>query len=306
MINNTNEIICFGEVLWDVLPHHELPGGAPMNVTYHLTKLGHRATLISRTGNDERGQALRKIFESKNIDTGYIQADERHKTSVVLATPNSAGDMKYDIVENVAWDYIERLPVHQHLISNARYFVFGSLATRSSVSRNTLFELMEIPCRKVLDINLRAPFINKELLEYQLKKTQVLKMNEEELNLVAGWYSNARPIEQQMRMLQDRFGIETLIVTRGAKGAVINYDNKYYSHDGYKVPVADTIGSGDSFLAAFLSKFMENPDVETALAFACMVGAFVATKEGGCPDYSIADIFTQHGDLIKSDVNDLG
>ncbi|GAB3420787.1 carbohydrate kinase family protein [Niabella aquatica] len=290
MINKTNEVVCFGEILWDVLPDQELPGGAPMNVTYHLTKLGRKATLISRMGDDERGVALRKVFEGKGIDTSYVQTDPQYRTSIVLATPNEAGDMKYQIVEDVAWDYIEKQPGHETLIANARYFVFGSLATRSEVSRNTLFELMGIPTRKVLDINLRAPFINKSWLEYQLRKTHVLKMNEDELVMVTGWYANHHNLEDKIKLLQDRFNIETLIVTCGAKGAVVNCNSRVYSHNGFKVNVADTIGSGDSFLAAFLSKFMEDKDVEAALSFACTVGAFVATQEGGCPDYNADNI----------------
>ncbi|MBO9619226.1 MAG: carbohydrate kinase [Niabella sp.] len=290
MMTKNNEVVCFGEILWDVLPGRELPGGAPMNVTYHLSKLGHKATLISRLGADERGMALRKVFNDKGIDTRCVQTDPDHKTSVVLATPNEAGDVKYDIVEDVAWDYIERQPVHEELVSNARYFVFGSLAARSKITRDTLFALMELPSRKVLDINLRVPFINRVTIEYLLGKAEVVKMNEEELALVAGWYGDYLGIEEKMYLLQEQFNIETLIVTRGAKGAVINYDNKFYVHDGFKVPVADTIGSGDSFLAAFLSKFIENKNVGAALTFACTVGAFVATKEGGCPDYDVGAI----------------
>lgn len=290
MITKNNGIVCFGEILWDVLPDRELPGGAPMNVAYHLSKHGHRTSLISRLGNDERGRALRSLLENKQIDTSFVQADEHYKTSVVLATPNEAGDMKYEIIENVAWDFIELEPLHAALIANARYFIFGSLATRNKVSRNTLFQLMDIPCRKVLDINLRAPFIHKELLEYQLHKIQVLKMNEEELDLVAGWYARLNRIEDRMQLLQDRFHIETLIVTRGAKGAVVSFNDRFYAHDGFTVKVADTIGSGDSFLAGFLSKFIEGASIDTALAYACAVGAFVATQEGACPDYDVGMI----------------
>jgi len=289
-MNDPYEVVCFGELLWDVLPDRELPGGAPMNVTYHLSKLGKTAALISRTGDDERGRVLKSIFESKHINTQYVQTDAEHKTSTVKATPNEAGDMQYEIVENVAWDFIRLQPEQEALIANARYFVFGSLATRSKTSRNTLFQLMDIPCRKVLDINLRAPFINKALLEYQLSRTQVLKMNEEELLVVAGWYVRFNTVEDNIKWLQDRFHIETLIVTCGAKGAVVSEGGRLYRHQGVPVRVADTIGSGDSFLAAFLSKSIGTETTASALAFACSVGAFVATRQGGCPDYSPADI----------------
>lgn len=198
--------------------------------------------------------------------------------------------MKYDIIENVAWDFIELKAHHESLIRNAGYFIFGSLVTRSAISRSSLFNLLDIPCKRIFDINLREPFVNQKNIEYQLNKTDVLKMNEEELDLVSGWYVQFSSIEDKVRFLQNKFQIATLIVTRGAKGAVVNQQDSFYYHDGFKVTVADTIGSGDSFLAGFLSELIKGNAVDEALDFACSLGAFVATKAGGCPDYNISEI----------------
>ncbi|MCO5291168.1 MAG: carbohydrate kinase [Chitinophagaceae bacterium] len=284
------KFVCFGEVLFDVLPTEVKAGGAPMNVAYHLGQLGNRTTIISKLGNDVRGRELTSILKEKNINLDYLQIDPDHDTSVVLATPNEQGDMKYEIVENVAWDFIELKQNYESLIKNAGYFIFGSLVTRSHVSRSTLFNLLDVPCKRVFDINLRAPFINQKSIEYQLNKTDILKMNEEELDLVSSWYVQFNTIEDKVRFLQNKFQITTLIVTRGAKGAVVNQQHSFYYHDGFKVTVADTIGSGDSFLAGFLSELIKGNAVEEALDFACCLGAFVATKAGGCPDYTIDEI----------------
>jgi len=282
--------VCFGEVLFDVLPTEVKAGGAPMNVAYHLTKLGNKTTIISRIGDDLRGKELTDILKEKKINLENLQVDATHPTSVVLATPNEKGDMKYDIIENVAWDFIELKAHHESLIRNAGYFIFGSLVTRSTISRSSLFNLLDIPCKRIFDINLREPFVNQKNIEYQLNKTDVLKMNEEELDLVSGWYVQFSTIEDKVRFLQNKFQIATLIVTRGAKGAVVNHQDSFYYHDGFKVTVADTIGSGDSFLAGFLSELIKGNAVDEALDFACSLGAFVATRAGGCPDYNISEI----------------
>lgn len=284
------QCVCFGEVLFDVLPTEMKAGGAPMNVAYHLTRLGNKTTIISRTGDDERGRALRSIMEKKKIDLKNLQLDARNKTSVVMATPDEKGDMQYDIIKNVAWDFIELKPHYEALIKNAGYFIFGSLATRSLVSRNTLFNLLDVPSKRVFDINLRTPFVDKKNIEYQLHKTDILKMNEDELDMVSGWYVQFKSIEDKVRFLQNKFHIATLIVTRGARGAVVNHLNTFFCHDGFKVIVADTIGSGDSFLAGFLSMLIKDAPIDTALEFASGLGALVASKSGGCPDYDLSEI----------------
>lgn len=278
--------VCFGEVLFDVLPGEIKAGGSPMNVAYHLTTLGHKTALISRWGNDAKGKELKNILSRKRINSDNIQQDDAHATGMVTATPDTAGDMVYDIKENAAWDYIEFKPQYESLVKNAQYFIFGSLVTRSSVSRNTLFTLIDIPVTRVFDVNLRPPFVDQSVMEYQFSKADILKMNEEELDTITGWYVQFKTIEDKIRFLQNRFQISGIIVTRGAKGAVINAQDDFYYHEGYKVSVADTVGSGDSFVAGYLSGIINHQSTAEALASACTLGAFVATQSGGCPAYT--------------------
>jgi len=282
--------VCFGEVLFDVLPNEKKAGGSPMNVAYHLTRLGHTATLISRLGKDAAGQELKAILEKKNVNTDNIQADKIHPTGLVLAEPNDAGDMRYTIQEGVAWDFIELKPQYESLVKNASYFIFGSLITRNKISRSTLFNLLDIPVTRVFDVNLRPPFVEQSSLEYQFSKTDLLKMNEEELDTIAGWYVPFKTAEDKIRFLQNRFDIPHIIVTRGARGALVNRQDTFYYHEGYRVSVADTIGSGDSFVAGYLSGIINQKPPGEALRFACALGAYVATQAGGCPDYTLNDI----------------
>ena len=293
--------VCFGEVLFDVLPNEVKAGGSPMNVAYHLTTLDQPATLISRIGNDLRGQELKAILEKKKVNLDYLQVDESHPTGIVLAQPNAAGDMQYQIKEGAAWDFIELKPAHELLVKNAGYLIFGSLITRSTVPRNTLFNLLDIPATRVLDVNLRPPFVTQATLEYQLNKADILKMNEEELDTIAGWYINFKTIEDKVRFLQNRFDIPVIIITRGAKGAILNSNDNFFYQEGYRVTVADTIGSGDSFVAGYLNSIINHNKPEQALQFASALGAFVATQTGGCPSYTVNDI--QSFILSKSSIN---
>ncbi|MBS1750938.1 MAG: carbohydrate kinase [Bacteroidetes bacterium] len=281
--------VCFGEILWDVLPDKMLPGGAPMNVAYHLNQLGVPSAMISRVGQDKLGQQLFQFITSKNVTGNFIQIDGNHETSRVLAKLDG-NSVTYDIVKPVAWDFIEYNRQLQQLISRTPYFIFGSLGARSEVSRQTLFELLEVAKHKVLDINLRKPHYDKSTLEHLLRHADVLKLNEDELYLLSGWFGFEGDEKDQIVAFQNKFHLNMILTTRGEKGAMVLYDGHLYEHPGYKVIVADTIGSGDSFLAAFLSKFIKGEPVNDALKFASGMGAFVATKHGACPVYTPEEV----------------
>lgn len=284
---NTSTVVCFGEMLWDVLPTGAKPGGAPMNVAYHVQKLGMPAAVISRVGADERGAALVDLLLKSGITTEYVQVDPMHETGVVLAKLNERAEATYDIVSPVAWDFIE---VHEGLkksVAAAPYFIFGSLAARNTTSRTTLFELLEAANTKVLDINLRAPHFDRETVEALIETCDLLKINDQELPLIAGWYGHMKNTEDQMALLQDRFQVETIVTTCGAKGALMNKAGRLYRHPGFKVQVKDTIGSGDAFLAALLYKFHNATPPQEALEFANGLGAFIASCDGACPDYQL-------------------
>lgn len=291
---NTNDYtaVCFGEILWDFLPDGtKLPGGAPMNVAYHLNQLGIPTAMISRIGDDELGKELTDYFTSKNVSGDFIQKDKEHETSRVLAKVDG-NHVTYDIIKPVAWDFIEYNMVLEKLVAAARYFIFGSLGVRSETSRRTLFELLEIAPFKILDINLRAPHYEKQTLDYLLQHADVLKLNNDELQLLAEWHGLKGDERAIILGLQDKFHLNTILTTRGDKGAIILEDGNFYEHPGYIVKVADTIGSGDSFLAAFLSKYINGAGLDEAVAFASGMGAFIATKHGACPEYTIPDVLS--------------
>ena len=278
-------VVCFGEVLWDILPSGAVPGGAPMNVAYHLKKLGTSAALITKIGADDYGQKLVTNLEANDVVTEYVDVDYTYPTGLVYANLNDHNEVVYDIVHPAAWDYIEWKNEYAALVQQASFFVYGSLTSRSSVSRDTLVQLLANAKTRVLDINLRPPHFHRSQVEFLLQQADILKMNIAELELITGWFSEFKKTEDRIRLIQDQFGIATIIVTMGGDGALVSRNNTIYRHPGFQVSVVDTIGSGDAFLAGFLHQLLKGAAMEEALSFASAVGALIATKSGACPDY---------------------
>jgi len=294
-MKTTNEkqktVVCYGEILWDIFPTKTKPGGAPMNVAYHLRKFGVDSRMISRVGNDEAGEKLLKLLTEWGIPIENCQIDQAYETGKVIATVLPGNEMSYSIHSPVSWDYITSVVDNDSLVSEADAFVYGSLVTRNETSRETLYKLIEKAKFNVFDINLRQPHYSPEIIEYLLGKCNLLKMNESELELITTWFSNKKDKEQSaVRFLQEKFNIDEVIVTKGAEGASYYTKSESYSFPAFEVKVKDTCGSGDSFLAAFLSKKFEGESPETCMIYATGLGAFVASHEGACPAYDIAKL----------------
>lgn len=284
------EIICFGEVLWDALPPGLFLGGAPLNVAFHLHVLGERVALVSRVGDDRLGREGLRRIRRKGLDTGLIQTDRSLETGFVQVDVDEAGNPEYEIIEPVAWDHIELTNFLEHKLHKAWGVVFGSLAQRNQVTRSTIHTFFNSRCRKIFDINLREPFSDRSLVGDSLKASQIVKLNEEELDRLAEWFSLPGSDERAVRKLADRFRIDTVCVTRGAGGAVLLNEGEWAEHPGYDIQVADAVGAGDAFLAALLVGLRKGRDNHSLLAFANAAGALVATCDGATPDYEVRQI----------------
>jgi len=282
--------ICYGEILWDVLPDGPQPGGAPLNVAYHLSKMGLSTGIVSRIGDDNYGQQLIGFMDKCGIDLHLLQVDTVYPTSQVIAKMNNGNEVSYEIVFPVAWDFINYSEKVAQQILPSTYFIYGSLSSRNDISRNTLKEFLESSAIKVFDINLRPPFVNKDILELLLTKADIVKFNQSELEmaqlLFGGPFGNEL---SQINFIQRHFGIPEIIVTKGEFGASYYKNDKVYNAWGNEVKVKDTIGSGDAFLAAFISNHYLKNDPQTIIKNSVAMGAFIATKKGGCPDYDIEE-----------------
>jgi len=280
-----HQVVCFGEVLFDIFPSGAVPGGAPMNVAYHLHKQRKNPAIITKIGIDDEGQQLVNFFSSRGLCTEYFQVDYVYETGKVYARLNDHNEAVYDIVMPVAWDYIQWEDGLKQVVEEATFFVFGSLAARNRVSRDTLFRCLEIAKTKVLDINLRAPHFSKRTVEELMRKTDLLKLNVAELELITGWFSDYESVEDRMKFIGDKFSLTGVAVTMGGDGAVLYMDGAFVRHEGISVDVVDTVGCGDAFLAGLLSKLTEDATPEEALAYASRLGALIATQRGACPEY---------------------
>ena len=280
-------VVTFGEVLWDILPSGAVPGGAPMNVAYHLKQLGQHPTIITRIGNDEMGLSLKKFFSDLGVNTNYFQLDNQFETGKVFAKLMPGNEVNYDIVSPSAWDFISCDEQLIDLVKQSDYFIYGSLASRSTMSKKTLFQLLENASVKILDLNLRKPHYDKQILEELIQTATILKLNESELELITGWFSNYSGIEERVKIIAERFGIEHIVVTLGGDGVYMWMNNQSWWHKGYKVKVEDTIGSGDAFLAGLIHQIIKKAAPNDMLDFACKIGAFVATQKGACPQINL-------------------
>ncbi len=291
MINRrNNRVVCFGEVLWDMLPAGKQPGGAPMNVAYHLCQLGIDSALISRVGCDADGEELQAFLYRMGIPTSFVQKDGMYPTSKVLVALDGDSEVNYDIVAPVAWDAIEYEDRFDDLIDSADVFVYGSLAGRHTASRETLLRLLDKSNRyRLFDINLRAPHYTPETVDTLLQRADAIKLNFRELIEVSAWLGNHSGQEHRgVELLQERYDLQEIIVTKGAKGASYYTPTSQYNCPAVPVEVRDTVGSGDAFLAAFIAQKLKGADMEHILGFATAMGAYVATQPGACPSYSAA------------------
>lgn len=277
-------------MLWDIFPKENIAGGAPMNVALHLHHLGAAVSFFSRVGNDKEGKDLLAFIENFGLPTTFIQIDPHLPTGMVLVNDVDKENISYNIVKPAAWDEIAWSELMQEQVNQSDAFIFGSLAARNETSRNSLFKFLQTKTLKVLDINLRAPYYSFELLGKLLSHTDVLKINEEELNILAEFHQFQGEWEDILYQLTERYDLHMICVTLGKNGAVLYYEEELFQHPGYQVSVQDTVGSGDAFLSAFIFSYLNGKIPEQILDDACALGALVATLKGGTPKYDLRDI----------------
>ncbi len=278
-----NRILCVGEILWDALPKGLFLGGAPFNVACHLHMLGKEVIMVSRVGKDVLGDQVIRRMKQKGISTRYIQFDAKHSTGIVNVTLDQLDNPSYEIVEPVAWDFIELTDELVQVAKQAKMIVFGSLAQRDPVSRHTIQELRKLNPLTVFDINLRSPYLSPEIVKESLLDSCIIKLNEDELLRLAGWFHLQGEPRETAVQLAEKFDCQTICVTKGANGAALWHKGVWSEHEGFEVEVKDTVGAGDAFLAALLSGILSGDENNKILEFANAVGAFVVSSDGPTP-----------------------
>lgn len=286
-----SKIVCFGEVLWDVFPAHKKIGGAPLNVAFRLKSFKNEVAVISAVGNDDLGKLILDYLQEHQINTEHVQVLNDFETGEVSVTLSNKGAATYKIEHPKAWDKIAFTEKASDLVKQADAFVFGSLSTRDEVSKKTLYKLLEFSDYKIFDINLRPPFYDKDLLIELMQKADFIKLNDDELYEVSAFMgSKFNNLEQNLQFISKETNTKHICVTKGEHGAVLFYNDQLFYNSGFKIDVADTVGSGDSFLGSLISKLTNGEPPQKAIDFACAVGALVAHNEGANPKISSEEI----------------
>ena len=278
-----NTVLSFGEVLWDAFGDGKRAGGAPMNVALNLAKQGANVLFASRVGADASGIELLDYLKQNGLYSDLIQQDEVLPTCEVTVQLDEQQQATYVIPQPVSWDNIQTTEVLSLAAKNAAAIVFGSLACRTDVARNTLLNLLEgTAALKVFDVNLRAPHYSVETIELLASKADFIKMNDEEAELLV---PEGDSLTEKIEVFSNKYPAQTICVTRGAHGAIVWHKGAFYEHPGFAVNVVDTVGAGDSFLATFINGLTNNWPTPQILEKACAVGAYVAGKRGANPEY---------------------
>ncbi|MBD0825391.1 carbohydrate kinase family protein [Aestuariibaculum marinum] len=293
MFENTNiKFASYGEILFDVFNDRKKIGGAPLNLALRIKSFGFPVSMISAIGNDDNGVSLTNYIKNENIDINGISTTENYATGIVNVTLDCKGSATYSIQHPVAWDKIEITPTIRKIVETSDVLLFGSLACRDLVSKNTLFELLEYNNTfKVFDINLRPPHYNIETLKNLMDKSDFIKFNDEELLEISEELgSSSKSIEENIHFIAQVTKTNAICVTKGKHGAVLLWKGKLYHNAGFLINVVDTVGAGDSFLASLISKLLSNGAPQEAIDFACAVGSIVAQNKGANPKILTEDI----------------
>jgi len=283
-MSNKLKGVCFGEILFDVFLEHKKIGGAPLNVASRIKSLGGSISIISAVGSNSNGRELIEYIKNLGINIKTVEVKNDYPTGLVNVILNERGNASYDIHYPSAWDKIEPSVTNTSIVEEADFLVYGSLASRDAVSRNTLKQLLEVAKYKIFDVNLRVPHYTQKTLIDLLNAANFIKFNDDELFEIAGYLkSTHKSLEQNIKFIAKETNTEAVCVTLGSHGAVLFWENKFYYNCGFKVKVIDTVGSGDSFLASLIVKLLDEKDPQYAINYACAVGAIVAQYEGANP-----------------------
>jgi fructokinase len=277
-------IVCYGEVLWDVFPSYKTIGGAPLNVALRLNSFNNDVTIISSVGKDKNGEDLINYIKKEGLNASCIQINDTHKTSEVKVSLDNSGSASYEIAFPCAWDFIGINKAILSKVKNTDAFLFGSLVARNEVSYHSLLKLLNVAPFKVFDVNLRKPHYTSEVLLELMQKSDFIKFNDDELFEVCRSHEfKSSDLKKNIKFISKSTSTNTICVTLGKKGAVIYIDNSFYFNAGYKVNVKDTVGAGDSFLASLVDQLLKKETPQYALDFACAVGSLVASSSGANP-----------------------
>jgi fructokinase len=298
MQTNPFDIICMGETVVDLLPQGPAIGGAPLNVAYHLKRMGRNSAVLSAIGKDENGTMLHN-FMYKNDINALLQISDDYPSGVASVQPGPDGN-RFLLEMRTAWNHIP----HPKKIPNSRYIYYGSLAMNSVHNQWILNDLIKSNPQAIpfLDLNIRDPFYSLEVVQYCLKHAKWLKVSDEEvevmqaLHIITGSNANTQQTDSLIhscRQILHEYELEGVICTRGAKGSfLVQHGEPVLTVDAAPLRhLVDTVGAGDSFTARFIHGMMKKEEFMESLQAASQFAAQICQIPGAIPpeefDYTL-------------------
>lgn len=280
-------ILAVGEVLWDIFPDGPRFGGAPANFACHAAALGNQVAMVSAVGFDPLGDDARQFLQQHDVDTRMLGEDKEHATGSVIVELDAAGCPRYRICENVAWDYIRWSEDLARAAATCDAICFGTLGQRAPNSRKTIERLLTGPSSarlKLLDVNLRAPFFDEELIQTSLHWANALKLNDEELPIVGRLLAVDVEAPDCLAAIRARFDYQFVALTCGASGSWLQTALDCHHVEGRPINVADTVGAGDAFTAALATGWLSSRSHTDTHRWASELATWVCTQHGGVPE----------------------
>ena len=288
MKNPTMRIAGLGEILWDLFPEGERLGGAPANFACHCHQLGGESYPVSRVGDDDLGEQARATLEKLGVSADFVQLSSDYRTGMVKVSLDKSGKPSYEIIEDVAWDYLEFTPELRSLAGSLDAVCFGVLAQRSPVSRETIHSVLrEMPegSIKILDVNLRKPFFSRERVEESLGFATVLKLSDEELPVLSDYFELDGTVNERLAALLEKFSLDLIAYTRGSDGSILLSAEETDEAAGVEITAVDSVGAGDSFTAALCMGLLSGWPLDRINKFANRVAGFVCSQNGATPKF---------------------
>jgi fructokinase len=277
--------VVFGEALFDCFPDgRRVLGGAPFNVAWHLHGFGRAPVTITRIGRDESGREITARMAAWGMTARGLQVDDEHATGRVSVNL-VGGEPAFEIEPHQAYDYIAVGPARSALDGAAVGLVYhGTLALRAQRSWETFLALsamLEAPT--LCDVNLRAPWWTADRVGWCLRRARWAKVNGRELEILTQQPTTSpAQCDAAAAALAERYGIETVIVTRGAGGAMLLTSGKAACWE--EAPpvdrIADTVGAGDAFSAVAITGLLEHWEPAVLIHRAVRFAAEICTIPG--------------------------
>jgi fructokinase len=294
----TGRVLALGEILWDVFRDSTRLGGAPLNFTVNVSRMGHEAILISALGDDAPGKSAKETIEASGLDTRFIRTTPQFPTGRALVQTQPNGQTEFRIQRPAAYDVVQLSTDDLRWLAGWRpaWLYYGTLFSSTDHSRKLLHELVELlpDAVRFFDINLRPESYTGDQVREFLSLANVVKLNETEMKLAAEFADlPGSGIEAFCRAGSARYGWQAACVTLGAQGCGVWSGGTYAEADGCPVEVVDTVGAGDGFAAGFLHGLSRQWPPDQIAEFANRIGAGIASSPGAIPDWNWSQVLAE-------------